>query len=65
MLDAATGEIVAWDTLKGRIGDTTANNAAYRRVRAHLEETCGAQWRAWRASAATAATGAGAPQGRT
>ena len=66
MLDAATGEIVAWDTLKGRIGDTTTNNAAYRRVRAHLETTCGGQWRAWKAdAAAAAATGASAPQGRT
>eukprot|EP00966_Prymnesium_polylepis_P226466 5238721-Prymnesium_polylepis.2 len=52
MLDAATGEIIAWDTMRGRIGDTTANHAAYRRVRAHLETTCSEQWRVWKASAA-------------
>ena len=29
MLDAATGEIIACDAVRGRIGDTTANHAAY------------------------------------
>eukprot|EP00966_Prymnesium_polylepis_P061969 1437961-Prymnesium_polylepis.1 len=42
-----TGEVVTWGARKKKVGDTTANHAAYRRVRAHLETTCGGQWQTW------------------
>ena len=59
------GGVVTWDTLKKKVGDTTANHAAYRRVRAHLETTCGGKWQTWATGTnAAAAAGTNAQQGR-